>query len=80
MTYHQRGMLVALAKLKGHALRTLLAEPEAFNRGVSVAAISAWHGKKFALAEIDKRLVASRIGALRNHVVTLLIFSSTLTQ
>jgi hypothetical protein len=56
-----------VTKLQRKVFRASLAQPEAFHRRRGQAAFSPWNGKKLAAAEIDERLMASGIGALRDH-------------
>jgi len=57
-------MIVSPMKLKHHTFRTPLAKPEIFNGRPRQGADSPWHGKDFALPEVDERLMASWIGTL----------------
>jgi len=57
-------MMVSLVELKRHAFRAPLAKPEILNGRPRQGADSPWHGKDFALPEVDERLMASRVGTL----------------
>jgi hypothetical protein len=57
-------MMVSSMKLKRHALRTPLAKPEILNGRPRYGADRPRHGKDFSLPEVNKGLMASRVGAL----------------
>jgi len=57
-------MMVSALKLKRHAFRAPLAKPEILNGRPRQGAGCPWHGKDFALPEVDERLMASRVSAL----------------
>jgi hypothetical protein len=57
-------MMVSPVKLKRHALRAPLAKPEILNGRPRYGADRPRHGKDFSLPEVNKGLMASRVGAL----------------
>jgi len=56
--------MISPVKLKRHAFRAPLAKQEIFYGRPRQGADSPWHGKDFALPEVNERLMASRVGAL----------------